>query len=52
MFCAKSREIVCEEIVVGEMPQKSVQETSLSQGQRSILRCVQQWFSKCSLPHM
>lgn len=38
MFCAKTRETVREEIVVGEMRQTRVQETGLSQGQRSVLR--------------
>jgi hypothetical protein len=37
MFCAKTGKTVCEEIVVGEMPEAEVQKTGLSQRQHSLL---------------
>jgi hypothetical protein len=38
MFCAETREVVRETVVVGEVPQTSVQEASLPQGQHPLLR--------------
>jgi hypothetical protein len=37
MFCVKTRETVCEEIVVGEVPEAQVQKTGVSKRQHSLL---------------
>jgi hypothetical protein len=39
MFRVKSREIMCEEIMVGKVLEAEVQKTSVSQRQHSLLRC-------------
>lgn len=49
MFCAESTEIMCEEIMVGKVPEAEIQKASISQRQRSLLRSSSG--TACVSPH-